>query len=83
MRKCDFVLPHGCCFVNLLSLFRTSFPKKSSRGLLLNIFLILHWDLLQRHIFRTLSRIEPFWKKVLKICQDSQGTSQLMFDQEK
>ena len=42
MPKCDFnkveiSLRHGCCPVNLLHIFRTPFPKTTSRGLLLDV----------------------------------------------
>ena len=34
MLKCDFnkLLQHGCSPVNLLHIFRTTFPKKTSEG---------------------------------------------------
>ena len=35
MQKCDFALRHGCSPVNLLYIFRTPFPRNTSRWLLL------------------------------------------------
>ena len=37
MTKCDFALRHGCSAVNLLHIFRATFPKNTSGRLLLDI----------------------------------------------
>ena len=46
MPKCDFkkveiTLRYGCSPVNLLHIFRTTFPKNTSRGLLLELHITL------------------------------------------
>ena len=39
----EITLRHGCSPVNLLHIFRTSFPKNTYGGLFLNIFRLLLW----------------------------------------
>ena len=62
MPKCNFnsnfieiALRHGCSPVNLLHIFRTLFPKNTSEGLLLYIFLCKN-DLFVKVIFPMIIR---------------------------
>ena len=71
LQLCNFIetaLRHGCSPTNLLHIFRTPFPRNTSRWLLLNVGVtqkLIHID----SIPSRRSRIsEVLWKKLLRKC---------------
>ena len=79
MPKCDFnkfqsnfteiTLRHGCSPVNLLHIFRTPFPKNTSRGLLLELLSRLQYSGHFLILFRNLREGIVTWFSVLTIIK--------------
>ena len=59
---CNFIeiaLQHGCSPVNLLHIFRTTFLKGTSEGLLLDV-VVIWWEMYATHFKRYFNNLSKF-----------------------
>ena len=75
MPKCDFnkVARHECCPVNLLHIYRTPFPKRTSGGLLLIKNCLSELKIVFQNSSR--DREEVTWKCFETLWKDSPGNT--------